>query len=462
MGGDRVENWRRLPRGENWRGALWVVIAMLLGLWLRFWFIGHGPRVTGDSLIYGDIAKNWLQHGIYGFSRTGGGVRPTLIRLPGYPLFLAGCFAVFGVEHYRAVMFVQAAVDIVGAAGVGWVLGQRGWWWGLWLGVLCPFTASYVGAPLTEVLSVGCVGVVFWGVVGWDRGGRGWSWWVGVIGVGMAYAVLLRPEQGLLAVAVVPVMGWMVWRRGGRFGAVVVAAVLVVVPLVPWTVRNWRTFHVFQPLAPRSATDPGEYVPVGFQRWYRTWGVDFISTDQVYWHYDSDPILVTDLPGRAFDSEAQYRTTAALLEEYNQTTTATPEFDRRFAALAEERIRAGWWRYHAWLPLARLGNMLLRPRTELLQYPLDWWRQRGSGFWVPVGFGVVNLGYLVLAGCGLWRWRDESGVKAAMVLFCLLRCAMLANLDNSEPRYTLELFPIFIVLGAAALSGVRGTPPPPP
>jgi hypothetical protein len=189
--------------------------------------------------------------------------------------------------------------------------------------------------------------------------------------------------------------------------------------------------------------------------------VDYISTEQAYWNYDSDQILVTDLPSRAFDSAEQRRATAALLDEYNQTTTATPGFDRRFAALAAARVRAGWWRYSVGLPLARLGNMLLRPRTELLQYPLDWWRQRGSGFWVPVGFGVVNLGYLVLGVWGLWRWRDESGLKFGMVAFCVLRCAMLATLDNSEPRYTLELFPVLMVWGARVFVGSRSTPPPP-
>jgi hypothetical protein len=273
--------------------------------------------------------------------------------------------------------------------------------------------------------------------------------------------VRLRPEQGLLAAAVVPAMGWMVWRRGGRWMGVVLAASLVVLPLAPWGVRNWRTFRVVQPLAPRGANDPGEVVPVGFQHWYRTWGVDYISTEQAYWNYDSDQILVTDLPSRAFDSAEQRRATAALLDEYNQTTTATPGFDRRFAALAAERVRAGWWRYYVGLPLARLADMLLRPRTELLQYPLDWWRQRGSGFWVPVGFGVVNLGYLVLGVWGLWRWRDESGLKFGMVAFCVLRCAMLATLDNSEPRYTLELFPVLMVWGARVFVGSRSTPPPP-
>ena len=89
-------------------------------------------------------------------------------------------------------------------------------------------------------------------------------------------------------------------------------------PLAPWTVRNWRTFHVVQPLAPRYATDPGELVPLGFQRWYRTWAIDFASTEEVYWNYDSAPIEIGDLPARAFDSNDQYAQTAAILNDYNK------------------------------------------------------------------------------------------------------------------------------------------------
>src|SRR5262249_37214195 len=64
-----------------------------------------------DSFVYGDIAKNWMQHGIYGLSGIGD-ISPTDIRLPGYPAFLAAVFAIFGMEHYRAVLMVQLILDL--------------------------------------------------------------------------------------------------------------------------------------------------------------------------------------------------------------------------------------------------------------------------------------------------------------------------------------------------------------
>ena len=37
-----------------------------------------------------------------------------------------------------------------------------------------------------------------------------------------------------------------------------VCLLLALAPFAIWTARNQRVFHVFQPLAPRYATDPGE------------------------------------------------------------------------------------------------------------------------------------------------------------------------------------------------------------
>jgi hypothetical protein len=66
---------------------------------------------------------------------------------------------------------------------------------------------------------------------------------------------------------------------------------------------------------------------------------------------------------------------------------------------------------------------------------------------------AVNLGYFVLGAIGLWLWwRAGWGVHTAlagaMLAFVLLRCALLLTLDNSEPRYTLEFFPLLIVWGS--------------
>jgi hypothetical protein len=73
----------------------------------------------------------------------------------------------------------------------------------------------------------------------------------------------------------------------------------------------------------------------------------------------------------------------------------------------------------------------------------------------------LNLGYLVLAGWGfvVWRrrgWGGMKGVGYALVGSVLLRLGLLMTLDNAEPRYTLEFFPVMLVLAGALLAGREG------
>src|SRR5437660_1513751 len=59
------------------------LLLTLAGVALRLFFIFKFPVTEGDTLIYGDIAKNWLAHGIFG-QTINGEPEPTLIRLPGF------------------------------------------------------------------------------------------------------------------------------------------------------------------------------------------------------------------------------------------------------------------------------------------------------------------------------------------------------------------------------------------
>jgi len=449
--------------GPQRKTGLYTALALAAGLFLRLWFINYAARISGDTLLYGNIARNWMQHGIYSFTPALGVPVPTLIRLPGYPLFLMVCFRLFGVEHYAAVMYVQCAIDLVTclliSALARRLFDRRAAMAALWLSALCPFMAAYTAAPLTEVLTLFTIALTFYGLERWRSAGLGFNRWLWVTAVAMAYAVLLRPEQGLLAATVIPAILWMTWRTPEprrlylkTLLPVALAALCVVLPLAPWTVRNWRTFHIIQPLAPRYATDPGEFVPLGFQRWFRTWAIDFAATEEVYWNYDSASVEIGDLPARAFDSDDQYARTEAILNEYNRTFNATPTLDARFDALARERIHDDPLRYYIALPVARVLNMAFRPRVEMLEIPLEWWRLREhpETTLVAAGLAALNLVYFVLGGAGLWLWRrrgwgPHAAVAGAMVGFVALRCALLLTLDNSEPRYTLEFFPLLIV-----------------
>jgi 4-amino-4-deoxy-L-arabinose transferase-like glycosyltransferase len=447
-------------------------LVLLCGLALRLWWIFHLGQTTNDTRIYGEFARNLLEFHVYGYSNFRHGVEamptPTLIRLPGYPLFLAACFRLFGMENYTAVMLVQGAVDLwtcLLLAGLARrIFGRRAGLVALWMAALCPFTANYVAAALTETLTLWTMALSFYALIRWRDAGAGINRWLFAIAFALGYAILLRPEQGLLAAAIVPAMFWIAFRAHGfaarvtGLGPVLLVSVLTLLPLVPWTVRNWRVFHVFEPLAPRFATDPGELVNYGFQRWFRTWGVDFASTENVYWNYDGSPIAISDLPNRAFDSNAQYAATEALLADYNLTDNPTAGLDARFNAIAEQRIHADPLRYYVALPVARVLNMIFRPRTELLPIPAEWWKfkapDKAKDAFALV-YALLNLAFLVLAGMTVRRrqsWREHQPLVWAMLATITLRSLLLLTLDNAEDRYTLEFYPVLIVLAAEAVA----------
>jgi len=262
----------------------------------------------------------------------------------------------------------------------------------------------------------------------------------------------LRPDGGLLLIAVETYLLVVLLRsRSDRsrasylIRAALTLGLMALAPLVPWGFRNWHTLHRFEPLAPRYANQEDEFVPQGFNRWVKTWMADYASVEEIYWAVPGDPIPADKLPARAFDSEAQRQPTLQLLAEYNEALHFTPELDAKFSALATRRIHDHPLRYYFWLPVVRIVDMWLRPRTELLPCDSRWWEFDDDPQWsaLAIALGTINLLYVGAALVGLIRARFMS-TSALLLTFVVLRSAFLGTLENPEPRYTLECFPAVI------------------
>jgi 4-amino-4-deoxy-L-arabinose transferase-like glycosyltransferase len=453
--------WRMLEESRKY-----FLLVTLAAFALRLLFYFRFPHVTGDSLIYGDIARNWLDHGIYGLSHAEG-PQPTWIRLPGYPAFLAACFLLFGREHYNAVLLVQIVVDVttcffvadVARRTVSGCAGRLAFL----LAALCPFTANYTVAPLAETLSIfftavalDCAVAAFMAL---EQGRSSWAAWTWC-GVAVSAGIMLRPDGGILLVAIDLFLLWQMWQRPTERAHLFLAGVLVlaiaIAPLLPWTLRNWRDFHRFQPLAPRYASDPDEFVPDGFDKWMRTWVVDYVSTEEVYWQVPGSEVDLRNLPSRSFDDEQQREQTQAIFDDYQKTHFVGPELNARFAELANERIRKHPLQYYVRLPVLRIGDMWLRPRTEMLPLDTRWWEYGDDtrACVIATLWGLLNLLFLFAAVMGVVR-GPRPRYLALMLLFVLLRSAFLGTMENPEPRYTLECYPVVLVLGAAWMSGLK-------
>jgi len=95
--------------------------------------------------------------------------------------------------------------------------------------------------------------------------------------------------------------------------------------------------------------------------------------------------------------------------------------------------------------------MWLRPRTEGIQVSVAWWRwnEHPLESAEAIALGLLNLCYILAA---LGAAVRKPPLAMFMTTYILLRCLLLATLENPKPRYTLEAFPMVFVLGAVFLA----------
>jgi hypothetical protein len=470
------------------------LVALAAGLCLRLFFVFKYPATSGDTVLYEQIAANWLKHHVFAMD-VGGAITPVDLRMPGYPAFLAIVYAVTGRTGADAriwVMLGQIAIDLITclviaslAAMLPLMVNERarpGRVFGaaLWLAVLCPFSANYTAVPLTEMFAIFLTAAAFLALcmlVGRSREGGfriiknhwvvGNDYWVWAMmgGLLVGFGTLFRPETPLLLIAAWIVISTVLILQGEvrrTIGTVAVMGVFCLIPLAPWAIRNAVTLHEFQFLAPKNSNLPGELVPKGFMAWEKTWLFRVRDCYLVPWRLNEEAIFVDDVPARAFDTPEEKQRVAVILEQYNNDLTLTPEEDAAFAQLAHERNARRPLRTYLWLPLARAGTIWFTPRIELLPisghvFPLRQMREDDPvDQEVTILFFLLNLIYV---GLGIWGavriWRSNWAARPAvafLMIFILLRTAFLTTLETPEPRYVLVCFPALIALGAQIFS----------
>ena len=560
------------------RRYLWIVIGIVLFAALfRIAVVHWLPNDTpGDGIIYAQMARNVLEQHVYSHD-TQPPYNPSLVRLPGYPLFLAAIYSVFGHTNNGAVRFVQALID---TATCGLIALLAFLWQpdkkkkrasaiaALALAAISPFTTIYAATILTEVPANFLMIAMFVAATLAFRNEfstdsakenkkksfkRVVLWWM-VAGLIGGISVFFRPDSGLFVAAVgLTLMIGNLWRalssrlRAGEdpkrhrrfllsapmknmvaqtllYGAIF--SISFALLLVPWTIRNWRIFHLIQPLAPAHAEMPGEFVPRGYSLWLRTWLDDDRYIAPFLWSLDTDPIDVDDIPPYAFDSRDEKNRVTALFDKYNnpddtetsqveppepnpaptpqpspspvdnkssksskqsqQNSNAaensdeenekgeesdekepekeqhgpvemTPEIDAGFAQIAHERIARHRFQFYVLLPLKRARTMWFDTHSQywpfegtLLPFEdLDF--EGHQQYWLPLFAGLTAL-YTLLGFGGAWGlWNSGEFESRQWVLLAalaiVLRLILFSSIENPEPRYLVEFFPILSVLG---------------
>jgi len=456
-----------------------LAAALLCGFALRLYFIMHFPFYSGDTKFYEELARNWLDHGIYGLF-IHGQLMPVDQRMPGYPAFVAALYAMFGRTR-MAVMLAQAGIELVTCVFAALIASRiapaakksLAATIALWLAALCPFTASYTAAIVSETLAAFfttlALLVLVWiftdpvldasGVRSFDKQtALRLCGAFAVAGFVAGLGTLVRPETPLVlaAAALVVCVRWRRWVDWPKLAlASAWMAVGLLAALTPWAARNARTMGRIEFLAPRYAESAGDFMPRGFYAWTRTWMVRYRDAYSVTWALGKNPIPIAAIPETAFDSAAERARVADILTTYNSDLKITPSLDRNFEALARQRAASHPFRTFVLIPAERAFVIWFTPRVDVLRYsgklwPIaEQWRANPAEFDVAVIFGLLNFAYIGLAAAGAWRYRSNAGC-AVLVLYLVIRTALLTQLPTVEPRYVVVCFPAVAALGALA------------
>ncbi len=221
-----------------------LAVAVSVALALRaVWIHTTNTQLIPDSdtEFYYLVAKNIVSgHGYVidyakGVGWTAGG-QATAFFPPGYPLFLAGVYAVFGGGVQTAIWAnaVLAALSVVPVYFIGLRLfGQRAAIGGALLTAVFPSFVIQTPVVLTEPLFL----LLFASSVAVLLQGRGKNLWLAGILVGLS--ALVRPMALLLVPAI---LIWWLYEGTARREAILHAAflsALALLVILPWSVRNF-------------------------------------------------------------------------------------------------------------------------------------------------------------------------------------------------------------------------------
>ena len=326
----------------------YFLLVTLAAFALRLFFYFRFPHVTGDSLIYGDIAKNWLDHGIFGLTHAEG-PRPPGSACPAIPRSWPPASRSSDASTTTPCCWCRSSLTWPAASSSPtWRAGpcptaRRDSPFSL--AALCPVHRELHGRSAGRDAEhlLRCGGARLRPSPDSMRQTKDvprWSAWTGC-GVAVAAGILLRPDGGILLVALGLFLLWRMWRTAAAARAPVLggSAGAGDLAVARWcrgpsatgatSIASSRWPHV-------TPTILTSLFPSGFDKWMRTWIVDYVSTEEVYWQVPGRRRRLADCcrrgPSTARRSARRRRPSSTITP---RSHFVGPELNARFAELAK-------------------------------------------------------------------------------------------------------------------------------
>ena len=436
-----VSKWfRTLPARYGRRTLIALALIATLGLAFRAVAVVHPVTdPADDSHAYYALAKSLYTEGSYGGPEFHSEASSDWS--PGAPWLYAGLFVVTGGPREGTIRILEALMGvgtILIVFFLGWRLGGR---WPALLGALGvaiypPFIHS-VGEIMSEppaMLSMPAAVLAF--LWAWDRtavraDGRRGSPWVWLLpGFLFGCTAMFRPEYTLVAgffVAYAAVR-W-AWEREWRLGTAAVGLMLValLLPIVPWTVRNFVVFERFVPIS----TGGGKALYVG----------TFYPADGEYQRVKA--ILYKRKTGISLPPQSQALNEVNPTELFNEVAERYPDLPRD-SALGKIG-KQNFSKYFGEDPIGYAG-MTVRKVGRMWSSGVGSFMSTTLGRVIQIALVLLGVAGLVLLGFRR-RWWETLALATPIVLVTVVGAASLA-----APRRNEILMTLIIPLAALALS----------
>jgi 4-amino-4-deoxy-L-arabinose transferase-like glycosyltransferase len=435
-------NWFRALPGRYGRRTLIALAAIAaLGLVCRAVAVVHPvTEPADDSHAYYGLAKSLYEEGSYG----GPTFEDSSDWSPGAPWLYAAAFVVTGGPREGTARIVEALLGVAAILVVfalGWRLGGR--WTALLaafaMAVYPPFihsTGELMSEPPAILTLPAAVLAFLWAS---DRPERAWRWLIAGLLFGLT--AMFRPEYLLVAGAfVVFAAVRLALAREWRLSAAAVGLMIVamLVPILPWTIRN---IVVLDRLVPIS-TGSGKALYVG----------TFVPADGEYQRVKA--ILYKRYDGKALPPESQ------ALNEVNPTPLFNKVWRARYPELPRDSAlgkigKQNFSHYFGEDPLGYLG-MTARKIGRMWSSGVGEALSSGPGKVLQVL--IVALGIAGLVLLGWWRrWWELLALAAPIVLVTAVGAVSLAAPRRNEVLMTLviPLAALAVSSAAAAISSGR-------
>ena len=439
-----VARWiRTLPARYGRRTLIALALIAALGLVFRAVAVVHPVAdPADDSHAYYALAKSLYEEGSYGGPEFH--AEASSDWSPGAPWLYAGLFVVTGGPREGTIRILEALMG-VGTILVVFLLGRRlggntaGLLGALGVAIYPPFIHS-VGEIMSEppaMLSLPAAVLAF--LWAWDHRRTPWVWLLP--GFLFGITAMFRPEYTLVAGAFVVIAAarW-AWEREWRLGTAAVGLMLValLLPIVPWTIRNFVVFERFVPIS----TGSGKALYVG----------TFYPADGEYARVKA--ILYQRETGKSLPPDSRS------LNEVNPTPLFDQVWRERYPQLERDAAlgkigKQNFSKYFGEHPLGYFG-MTVRKVGRMWSSGVGSFMSTTLGRAIQIALVLLGVAGLVLLA---WRrrWWETLCLAAPIVLVTVVGAASLAAPRRNEILMTL-IFPLAglaLSTAASALSSSR-------